>query len=492
MTKDQKNLGRVLVLGMGMTGEYVARYCAALLGQRVFSVTLYGGLSSHANEASQSLVELGVTCVLGAEDIEGDYDLCIASPGISEFSDFFLSAKSHSIEIISEPEFAWRESPHNWVAITGTNGKTTTTSLTTALLHEGGLRATSVGNIGYLASKALDGRERDEWFVAELSSYQLACSKTLHPRVAVLLNITPDHLSWHKTLENYAAAKERIFANLEAGDLGVISYRDAWCRAIAQRLMQRGLRVCRIDPTQDVGGEHAAFVREGRLVVRLDGQEHTLAEVRELRLKGEHNIADALAACAAALELGCSDLDIVRCLQEFSPLEHRIEPCGEFGGVCFINDSKATNTDAVEQALKAFDAGTIVLLLGGHDKGTDISELAEHVVRRCAAAFCFGEAGPRFAEALKQAQDQACEQKLTILPDGEVTSQNSTPDFRLELVSHLSDAFDGAWDLARPGQTVLLSPACSSFDEFSGFEERGRYFKNLVATRIAAEGGLDE
>lgn len=470
MTESQTILGHVLVLGMGMTGEYVARYCAALLGGRVLSVTLYGGASSAKGDASEALTAQGVHCVLGCEAVEGNYDLCIASPGISEFSPFFVAAKNCSKEIISEPEFAWCESPRNWIAITGTNGKTTTTSLTTAILHEGQLRATSVGNIGFLATKALAGRADDEWFVAELSSFQLACSKTLHPRVAMLLNVTPDHIAWHKSIENYAAAKERIFANLKADDLAIISDTDAWCCAIAERLQARNLRVCLLNPARDAGSSCAAFVRAGQLVVRLDGTEYLLVRADELQIKGEHNLADALAAAAAALELGIDAEAVNRCLKSFHPLEHRIEPCGELKGVHFVNDSKATNVDATEKALAAFKPGSLVLLLGGHDKGTNLDELSKLVVKTCAGVVCFGEAGPRFAKTIRAH-----------------VSKDST--LHLRTVAHLADAVDTAWELAHDGQTILLSPACSSFDEFSGFEERGRVFKDLVVRLIAA-GGL--
>lgn len=450
---------RVLVLGLGKSGVSVARYCC----DRGDEVTLYGGLASRLGERGEDLERRGVRVVYGTEDVQGRYDLCVASPGISEFSDFFRSAQAHAAEVVSEPEFAWRESPERWVAITGTNGKTTTTTLTRDLLRTAGMPATAVGNIGYLCCDAVAKRGEGEWFIAELSSFQLAVSRRLHPHVAVLLNVTPDHIAWHKTLENYAAAKEKAFANLTADDLAVVAVGDDWCRAIADRLDARGLRVCRLSLTGDPGCPCAAFVRDGLLTVRLDGAEHSLCAVDDLHIKGVHNVENALAAAAVAIEVGASDGDVARGLRSFAPLEHRIEPCGESGGVSFVDDSKATNTDAVEKALTAFAPGTVVLLLGGHDKGTDLASLARAAARDCAAAVCYGDAGPRLAAALR-----AC------APDAGKVYE----------APHMAEALDLACDIARPGQTVLLSPACSSFDEFSGFEERGRVFKQLVADRI--------
>jgi UDP-N-acetylmuramoylalanine--D-glutamate ligase len=357
------------------------------------------------------------------------------------------------------------------VGITGTNGKTTTTTLTTALLREGGRSAEAVGNIGTIITSRLAGRQPGSWFVAELSSFQLATTRLLHPRVACLMNVTPDHVEWHGSMEAYAQAKEKIFANLEAGDLAVVSDGDDWCRAVIGRLEARGLRVCRVDVRQDPGTPCAAFVRDGRLVVRLDGVEHVLVPTDDLLIRGEHNEENALVASSVALELGVADKDVCRGLLAFSPLEHRIEPCGEVSGVRFVNDSKATNTDSVEKALTAFEPGSIVVLLGGHDKGTDLTSLSRAVAARCRVAVCYGAAGERIARALED----------------EIAASGSA----LEVVRepHMREAFSAACGRAQAGDVVLLSPACSSFDEFHNMEERGELFKRLAAERVAA-GGL--
>lgn len=460
------HLGNTLVLGAGKTGEAAARYLAGLLGSRVDAVTLVGGASSAESDATRALEAAGVDVRLGTEEVDGTFDLAVASPGIPVDSAFFRAAAACSREVVSEVELAFRESPERWTCVTGTNGKTTTTTLATHLLREGGLDAVSVGNIGMPPLEALSQRGEAQWFVAELSSFQLATTVELHPRVAVVLNVTPDHLEWHHTMEAYAAAKERALANLGASDLAVVSVDDEYCRAMAERARERGVRVCELSVSCEPKAPCAAFQREGRLVVRLDGREHDLLATSELKIFGLHNVENALAAAALALELGLGDDALARGLASFSPIEHRIEPAGEVAGVRYVNDSKATNTDSVEKALTAFDAGTIVVMLGGHDKMTDLSSLARAVRERCRVAVCYGEAGERIARALEEGPSA-----LEVV---------RAPRFR--------EAFDAATRAARPGDTVLLSPACSSFDEFANMGERGRLFKSLVRELAQREG----
>lgn len=468
--RENSHLGRTLVLGLGKTGESCARYLASLVPERVESVTLYGGASSAPGEKTRALEALGVTVVCGTEEVAGSYDLAVASPGIPEGSAFFRSAVAAATEVIGEPELAFRESPERWVAITGTNGKTTTTSLTTHLLADAGRAAESVGNIGTLCCDRVATRPEGGWLVAELSSFQLATTRLFHPHAAVLLNVTPDHLEWHGTMEAYASAKERIFANVNAQDLAVVSVDDAWCRAAASRLRARGIDVCELSVEGEPTCANAAFLRGETLVVRLAGTEHALLDASDLKIFGRHNCENALAASAVALFLGLSDDDVRSGLKSFSPIEHRIEPAGEVAGVRFVNDSKATNTDSVEKALTAFPAGTVVLLLGGHDKMTDLTSLAQAVAADCRVAVCYGAAGERIARALED--------------------ERAATGSALEVVRapHMREAFSAAVDAARPGETVLLSPACSSFDEFANMGERGRLFKQLVRELAQREG----
>ena len=259
LATSQEHLGDVCVLGLGKTGEAVAAYLAERLGGRVDSVTLYGGLKSAEGPATRALEDLGVQVALGTEDVKGRYDLVVASPGIPEHCAFAEAARACATEFIGEPEFAWRESPARWLAITGTNGKTTTTTLTRDLLLAAGEDAVAVGNIGNLAIGEVAGRTPSRWFVAELSSFQLAESVRLHPHAGALLNVTPDHIKWHGSLENYALAKEQMFANMDEGDLAVVSCEDDWCRASIARLEARGLRVAHLSVAGDPGTPSAAF-----------------------------------------------------------------------------------------------------------------------------------------------------------------------------------------------------------------------------------------
>lgn len=457
----------LLILGQGGTGLEVASWALAHIGERVSSITLYGGACSHATERTRELEAAGVHMVYGTEEVEGEYDICVASPGISEFSEFFRNAAAMSGEIMGEPEFAWRLTPERWCAITGTNGKTTVTSLTNELLRASGMSSVAVGNIGTPAIHEVDRRGDDEWFVAELSSYQIATTSELTPRVAILLNITPDHLGWHRTHDNYAIAKISLFQNMGESDLAIVNVDDAGITAYADRIYVPGRRVLKLGLV-DAGGPDAAFVRDGYLTVRLDGEESALVRVDELKISGAHNVLNALAASAAALACGATAEGIRLGLVSFAPLAHRVEPVGEVDGVLFVNDSKATNTDAVEKALTAFPDRRIVLLLGGSDKGTPLEGFMDEVSRRAAVVVCFGAARERFRDALIEAP--------------------SSSEIDIAEADDLRDAVDVARSLAQRGDVVLLSPACASFDEFSGFEERGDAFRSYVADLAAPAG----
>ena len=450
----------LLVLGQGGTGLELASWAATHLDDRVASVTVYGGASSAPTSRTTALEAEGVRFVYGTEEVEGSYDLCVASPGISEFGSFYRSARAACAQIMGEPEFAWRLSPARWCAITGTNGKTTVTSLVDELLRASGVPSVAVGNIGTAPIHEVDRREEGEWFVAELSSYQLATTLEFHPRVAVLLNLTPDHLAWHLSHENYALAKIRMLRNMGESDIAVVNVEDEGLRAHFDLIDVPGRRILGLG-LSDCGTADAAFLRDGSLVVRLDGVEHALVRVEELQIAGTHNVLNALAASAAALACGAGADGVRAGLRAFAPLPHRLEPVGVVDGVRFVNDSKATNTDAVVKALSAFAGERVVLLLGGADKGTPLAEFMADVAASASCAVCFGDARERFRAALMDAPGAA--------------------DVDIAEADDLRDAVDVARSLAQRGDVVLLSPACASFDEFSNFEERGEAFRSYVA-----------
>lgn len=459
-----QDLGRVLILGKGVTGEACVAYLEPLIGARVNELVVA--------ENDQD------SC------IEGTFDLCIASPGISEFSEFYGRAKAASREIISEVEFAWRESSKQskWVAVTGTNGKTTTTSLIAHILEETGVPVRAVGNIGdaCITAVAEEGsRNTDVVYVAEVSSYQLASTSMFAPNVAVVLNITPDHLSWHKTHENYAQAKWKILKNLKSveGSVAVLNAVNDEVRAYIRKLRkmdeaERGFdyiplgtaKGIRYDMRDACGSKNAAFEDEhGNLRVAFSGSDELICSANELQILGSHNIENALAAASACLALGVNAGCIASAAVDFAPLEHRIEPSGEINGILFYNDSKATNVDATLKALEAFVPKKPIVLLGGRDKGTDLGPLVESCLKNVKAVVCFGEARQRFLDAF----------------------ENSAGIIVRE-ASNMEAALDEALTMATSGDIVLLSPACASFDEFSCFEERGEKFKLYVQKRVKA------
>lgn len=470
-----KFLGRVLILGLGKSGTAAAEYCLDVLGSRVEVLAVATGAPGEAALAwAEGARERGAVVLFDHETIEGTYDLCIASPGISENSPFYRSAAAASAEVISEVEFAWRESDASskWVAITGTNGKTTTTALTCHLLREAGANAAAVGNIGETCIDAVAAGNTDV-YVAETSSYQLASTRLFAPDVAVVLNITPDHLSWHGSLEAYAAAKWKVLANLGAsGGVAVLDACDDAVRAKIRELRARGgvpFRYIPIGGAAGLGadmraacGADAAAFRGagGQLVVAWDGHISDLVFVDDLQIKGGHNQQNALAAAACALVLGATDTAVGEGLLTFRPLEHRIEPAGLVDGVACYNDSKATNVDATLVALTAFLPTRPIVLLGGRDKGTDLAPLVAACEENARAVVCFGEARERFLAAFA---DSAVSPVLS--------------------AGTMEEALDAALSIAEDGDVVVLSPACASFDEFSCFEERGDVFKRLVADR---------
>lgn len=468
------SLGDVLVLGLGKSGKAVARYCLDLLGTRVNSLTIAAGEPNEGALAfARECERAGAKVYFDRYTFETRYDLCVASPGISQFSRFYENAAAASASVVSEVEFAWRESraDSRWIAVTGTNGKTTTTTLITHILAGAGERVAAVGNIGNTCIEAV-AEDAADVFVAEVSSFQLASMELFAPQVAVLLNITPDHLYWHMTFEAYAEAKKNVYRRL--GEQGTLVI-DAVCdttRACIKEFKNDPQRAFDYIPIgcaaglgysmkDACGSGNAAWLHDGMLRVEYGDESIELVAASSLRIKGEHNASNALAAASAALAAGVAPEHVRRGLRSFAPLEHRLEPCGDIGGVSFFNDSKATNVDATCKALSAFAPRTAVFLLGGHDKGTDLDELVRDASRICSGVVCFGAAGERFAKAFADA-------------GGDVDCVRA---------EHMQDALDAAIEMAAPGQSVVLSPACASFDEFDSFEHRGRVFKQLVDFR---------
>jgi UDP-N-acetylmuramoylalanine--D-glutamate ligase len=456
--------GHIVVLGAGRSGRAVAEHVLrdASRGEDVRVTLVDGGAGPVLEERAALLRELGAVVVLESSDIPAGADLIVASPGIPPSSAVMSAARESGAPIISELEFAYRVSSAPWVAITGTNGKTTTTALVEHLLRESGIPAESVGNIGRAATRVAGEAGPATVLVAEVSSFQLALTERFHPRVAVLLNITPDHVDWHGSLEAYTADKARVFANQTPGDTAIVDMDDRGSAPFAALIAARGVDVCEVSITHSKGG---AVLDGGMLVLQTKSERIELISARDLKIRGDHNVSNALAAAAAAHAIGASVADIRTGLRTFEPIEHRLESVGIVLGIEYFNDSKATNPDAVLKALTAFEDRPLVVLLGGHNKGNDFDELARAVRARCKGAVVFGESAEEITAAFA-----AC-------PGG----------FDVVRTEGMTAAVAAAAQMACPGDVVALSPACASFDEFDDYEHRGRVFRETVRALDARE-----
>lgn len=449
--------GDILVVGLGVSGHAAAGYIASrrAAGDPVSVTVVDQDVSESLERRAAELEKRGVTVMLGTEAVRGSYDLAVVSPGVPPRAPLMTSALAHAGEVISEIEFAYRQSDAPWIAITGTNGKTTVTALIGHLLTEAGLRSEVVGNIGTPAIAALERAGRDTVLVAEVSSFQLMLTSSFHPSVSVLLNVTPDHLDWHGSMAEYAAAKARIFARQGPGDVAVIVGDDEGAAAFLEPARRQGIEVAEVALSRCAPGG-AGLDEDGVLTLHGDGGPVQLISRDELRIRGDHNVRNALAAARAASAFGVSAEALAAGLASFAPLGHRLEVVRTVCGVTFVNDSKATNPDAVIKALGAFADRPVTVLLGGRNKGNRFSDVGRALGASRAHAVLFGEA------AAEIEQDIA----------------GSGAPFRR--AASLSDAFRLAMTGAAPGGVVLLSPGCASFDEFSGYAERGDAFRRLV------------
>ncbi len=471
---NNKYYGKVCILGCGMTGLAAATYLSGLIGQRVEALTLYTGRAKPDGKTVELLEQAGVKLIYG-EEVQGRFDLCIASPGIPFWSEFYKSALQCSRELISEPELAFRENSDRWIGVTGTSGKTTVVSLLTSIIRRSGQKAVPAGNEWYPIVSEKASRTAGEWLIAELSHSQLINSPMLHPKIAVLTNISEDHQDWHRSMSSYAKAKEHIFSNLEKRDLAIVCSDDPYCREILKHLNDAGLRVCFVGK-KDWGRENAAFVENGWLKVRLNGHSHDLIHSSELMLPGECNQIDALAAAAAACELEIQDEDIRTALKEFQPFGHRNVPCGKACGISFVDNAKSGNPAKAEAAIRMYSPGQLVLIAGGKDAGMDIRSLTVTAAAICTGVAIFGPAGPRYSEGFREASKKEGAVLKDIFP-----------------AASLEEAFHAAVKMASPGQTILLSPGDKWAPEFKSVYEEGELFEQLVEQlKIKERNGTDQ
>jgi len=444
---------KVLVVGLGKSGLAAALF----LRRRGAQVTVSDVRSAEALAKDiPALLDEGIMVETGGHGLLTfrRQDLIVVSPGVPLNTPELAQVKSFGLPVIGELELAARFLKGKTLAITGSNGKTTTTALVGEILEKAGLPTLVGGNIGVPVVALIDQSTNETWSVLEVSSFQLESTERFHPKIAVILNITPDHLDRHGSFENYALAKERIFAAQHEDDAVVLNADNARAAQAAARSVAK---------VYFFSLEHSvlqgAWVEEGFVVYR-PGKDQPIEKIMPLSgipLKGAHNVENVLAAVCAARLAGASAEQIRAAVESFQAVEHRLEYVATINGVEFYNDSKATNVDATLKAVASFSKG-IHLILGGKDKNSDYSQLAQLLRERARAIYTIGSAAAKIESQLRGVVPiLACET--------------------------LENAVSAAGSAARPGEVVLLAPACSSFDQFENYEQRGKVFKELVNER---------
>lgn len=444
---------KVLVCGMARSGVSAAQ-CLYELGARV---TISDSKAEEKlAEALQPLEGMDIRRCLGDQaqpaDLES-YDLAVTSPGIPMQAPILRAVQAAGVPLIGELELGAQVSRAPLYAVTGTNGKTTTTTLIGEIFRNLGKTTYVVGNIGYpFTACALQCGEEDV-AVAEVSSFQLETITTFHPHIAVMCNITEDHLNRHGTMEEYIRVKERIFENMGQGDYAVLNLDDPIVRGMAERIPCTPAFFSR---RQEV--ETGAYLEGEEVVFSLNGHKKRVLRADEIRIPGEHNLENALAATALAMLAGVPAPVVRHTLKTFPGVEHRIETVRTVEGVTYINDSKGTNVDASIRAVRAMKVPT-VLLAGGYDKHTDFLPLAREILAsKIHTVVVLGDTAEQIERALRAVGFESILHAKTF-----------------------EEAVLLARSCAREGENVLLSPACASFDMFQDYEERGRVFKEIVS-----------
>lgn len=394
----------------------------------------------------------GVECYFGGEwpDFK-ELDMIVLSPGVSPEIKYVVEAKKQGVEITGEIELAYRIGKGNYVAITGTNGKTTTTTLVGEIFKKAKMKTDVVGNIGTAVIGAAAHAEENEWLITECSSFQLETTKYFRPLVSAILNLTPDHLNRHHTMENYVAAKAKIFENQRENNFLVINYDDKLCLELSKKSLAKVVPFS-VEKELNFG----AYINKDNLVINDGKNIIDICKKSDIRIIGKHNLQNVLAAAGISYFCNINIEDIRRGIKDFNGVEHRIEYCGEHNGVKYYNDSKGTNTDAAITAINAIEKN-IILIAGGDGKGQDFTPLTKSFKGRIKELILLGRDAPIIEKA---ARDEGFN--------------------NIHTCNDMEECIDKAYKLARKGDCVLLSPACASWDMYNNYEERGNHFKNLV------------
>ena len=444
---------RFSVIGAARSGIAVAKLLKSK-GAAVFVSD--SALQERMKAAADAFDAAGIDAEFGghSDRILGA-DTIVLSPGVPDTIPAIRDALKAGTRVVSEIEIASWFCPGPVVAVTGTNGKTTTTTLIGQMFRDAQHPSVVGGNIGTAFSEILEGMDAGTAAILEVSSFQLDHVEQFRPRVAVLLNITPDHLDrYGHSFERYAQSKARVFANQGSGDTLVYNNDDKMTRDIVQQFGGPGMKRLAFSTLQTA--HNAAFVADGNLMVNVDGKDLRVLPVSDIRIRGAHNLQNAMAASLASLEMGIPVGSVTETLKTFPGVEHRLEPVREYRGVSYVNDSKATNVDSVWYALQSFTV-PIVLLLGGRDKGNEYGRLLPLVKQHVRAIIALGESADKVVNAF-------------------------TGTVPVRVAKNMKEAVMLSAAEAKSGDVVLLSPACASFDWFDNYEHRGRVFKEEVAS----------
>jgi len=443
----------VTIFGLGITGNALIEYFIGIKAK--ISISEKNIREKVLQNILDTLKKYNIDAEFGghSDKFICGADLIVVSPGVHLDIPPLELAKKNNIPIISEIELAYQKLTKPIIAITGTNGKTTTTTLVGEIIRNAGLNVAVAGNIGF-PMIAVDDDNLD-YIVAEISSYQLEATIKFKPKISAILNLAQDHLERHKTMALYSKAKAKIFQNQDKNDYFVYNHDNDLVSILAKDTSA----VC-IPFSRKYILKHGAFVDNGSIVYK-DSNTEVIIRIDDIRIKGDHNIENALACVAIAKLLGIKNEVIESTIKDFKGVEHRIEYVDTISGVAFINDSKGTNTDSTVVALKTisnqYGLGKVILIAGGRDKGGDLADFVNQIKESARAVVLLGEAKERFRDAL---------------------IKNSYVNY------HIADTFEDSirksFSLAGYGDVVLLSPACASFDMFSNYEERGDIFKNIV------------
>jgi UDP-N-acetylmuramoylalanine--D-glutamate ligase len=461
---------QVVVLGLARSGVAVAK----LFHEWGAAVTVNDKKTREECPEADELEALGISVVCGGhppELIHSGVTLVVKNPGIPYKADPVARAAELGIEIVTEVEVAYHICRAPIIGITGSNGKTTTTTWIGKMLEASGKNPIVAGNIGRALCDAAQEATEENWMVVELSSFQLKGTAAFRPRVAVLLNVYETHLDYHGTMEDYAGSKARLFANQEPEDVAVVNWDDDYCRSLIPELNARVLPFSMKEELDHgvylsvlpAAGAHPQTEQRTIMYKGPDGIPVPVLDVDEVGIPGEFNVENALAAVAASLSAGASVPAVARALKEFRGVEHRLEYVREKDGIVYYNNSKATNPAATIKAMEAFNR-PIVLIAGGLERGMEYTDLIPYLKERVKAVVALGETREKFARVAEAAG----------------INRVKTVDTANSPAEALAQAVAAADAYAEEGDVVLLSPACASWDMFSSYEERGSIFKQSV------------